>query len=266
MNILIPMAGAGKRFSDAGYPTLKPAIPTTDWRTGKELPMVVCATKDLSFATDDGSNLIYVIRNTREKVILEETILHTYPKAKLVYVENLTEGQACTCLLAEDIVNTDEELLIGACDNGMLYNKEKLLSEMKTCDAISFTYRNDESVLHNPNAYGWLKVDTDNFVTETSIKKAISDNPMNDHAITGAFWFKRGRDFVNAAEAMIAANDRVNGEFYVDLTLNYIIGMGLKVKVMEIYRYFGWGTPEDYERYQMTYRYWSEVIKGEKLL
>ena len=55
MNIIIPMAGAGQRFADEGYKISKPAIPTTDRRTGKEIPMVVCATKDLPYVQKDGT-------------------------------------------------------------------------------------------------------------------------------------------------------------------------------------------------------------------
>jgi bifunctional N-acetylglucosamine-1-phosphate-uridyltransferase/glucosamine-1-phosphate-acetyltransferase GlmU-like protein len=266
MNILIPMAGAGQRFADAGYSIIKPAILTIDWRTGGKLPMVVCAIRDLEFAEADGWDLTCVIRDTPERRFLEDTIRVSYPNADFIYVDKLTEGQACTCLLGRNIINNDEGLLIGTCDNGMLYNRERLLSEMNTCDAIAFTYRNDTAVCENPNAYGWLRIDGNNFVTETSIKKSISDNPMNDHAITGAFWFKRGRDFVTAAEKMIAANDRINGEFYVDLTLKYLMDAGLRVKAFEINRYLGWGTPEDYERYQNTYEYWRNFAKDENLL
>ncbi|NLG03823.1 MAG: nucleotidyltransferase, partial [Clostridia bacterium] len=59
-NIILPMAGAGKRFSDAGYRLSKPALPVYDRRTKSMLPMVVCAVKDLPFLEKDGDNLLLI--------------------------------------------------------------------------------------------------------------------------------------------------------------------------------------------------------------
>ncbi len=99
--ILIPMAGAGQRFADAGYTVHKPAIMTVDRATGQEKPMVVCATKDLPGVAADGSNVIYVDRNFHKTDGVEDAIRAWYPRAAFITVDHLTEGQACTCMLAE---------------------------------------------------------------------------------------------------------------------------------------------------------------------
>lgn len=141
MNIVIPMAGAGQRFVDGGYKTHKPSIPTIDRKTGTELPMVVCATIDLPNVLPDGSNVTYIDRVFHKNDGVEAEILKHYPKAEFITVENLTEGQACTCLLAKDKINNDEELLIAGCDNGMIMNNDKFNDLCKDCDVIVFTYR-----------------------------------------------------------------------------------------------------------------------------
>ena len=146
MKILIPMAGEGKRFSDAGYKLSKPIIPTIDRRTGKEYPMVVCATLDLPGLETDGNNLIYVDRDFHKKDGIEEKIKEFFPKANFITVDKLTEGQACTCLLAKEKINNNEELLIAGCDNGMIINQNKFEKMKKECDALVFTYRNNEAV------------------------------------------------------------------------------------------------------------------------
>lgn len=266
MNIIIPMAGAGKRFSDAGYKTHKPAIPTIDRRTGKELPMVVCATMDLPGVQPQGNNVIYIDRTFHKTEGVEEAILAHYPQARFITVDKLTEGQACTCLLAREFINNDEPLLIAGCDNGMVLDEDKFAQVADSADMLVFTYRHNEAVLKNPNAYGWMVVDEENNVTNISIKKAISDNPLNDHAVVATFWFKHGRDFVEAAEKMIVEDDRINGEFYVDEVTRHALDMGLKVKVFEIDRYLGWGTPQDYEEYMATLRYWRGFVQDEKFL
>ncbi|EEY35515.1 hypothetical protein [Pseudoleptotrichia goodfellowii] len=266
MNILIPMAGAGKRFSDKGYKLSKPVIPTIDRRTGNEYPMVVCATMDLPGIKSGGSNVIYVDREFHKKDGVESKIKQFYPKANFITVKELTEGQACTCLLAKEKINNSDELLIAGCDNGMVIDKKKFEKLKMETDVLVFTYRNNEAVLENPNAYGWVKVDENDNITGLSIKKAISDNPMNDHAIVATFWFKEGQIFVKAAEKMIKENERVNNEFYVDSVISHVIDLGYTAKVFEIERYIGWGTPKDYEEYQNTVKYWKEFVQSKGYL
>lgn len=256
MNILMPMAGAGKRFSDVGYPVLKPLIPTTERRDGKKSPMVVCAMRDVLECTDAESRQIFVIR-TDNAADIRVSLSEYFPKAEFIGVDHLTEGQACTCLLAKEYIDNEQPLFIAGCDNGMVFDRDEFRKAEDSAEVLVFTYRGHDSVLKNPNAYGWVITDgkTDK-VTGVSVKKAISDDPVNDHAIVASFWFRRGHDFVRCAEEMIAADDRVNGEFYVDKVIDYCLKNGLDTRVFEIDKYLGWGTPEDYENYEKTIEYW----------
>lgn len=267
MNIIIPMAGAGQRFADAGYKISKPAIPTTDRRTGKQYPMVVCATNDLPDVKEDGSNVIYIDRTFHKKDGVESEIRKHFSHAHFITVEELTEGQACTCMLAKEMINNDESLLIAGCDNGMVIDMDKYEKMTKECEVLAFTYRHNQAVLANPDAYGWMIVDEKtNKITGVSIKKAISDTPMEDHAIVATFWFKHGSDFVKATEKMIAENDRINNEFYVDEVMKHCLELGMDARVFEIDRYIGWGTPKDYEEYEATIRYWKEFTDSKGFL
>lgn len=261
MNILIPMAGAGQRFIDEGYTTHKPAILTIDRNTGEELPMVVCATKDLPGVAEKGANLIYIDRDFHKSDGVENIIQRYYPKSQFITIDYLTEGQASTCLLAKELIDNEESLLISASDNGMVFNEVTFNELTQETDAIVFTYRNNPSVLIKPSAYGWVDIDQDNNIKGVSVKKALSDNPMNDHAIVATFWFKTGHIFVEATEKMIQENDRINNEFYVDNVINHLISLGYRAKILEIDRYIGWGTPKDYEAYTKSYRYWEKFVE-----
>lgn len=263
MRIIIPMAGAGQRFADAGYKIHKPAIPTYDRRTGKKLPMVVCAVSDLPDVEPDGSNVIFIDRTFHREEGVEEEIKKYFPKALFINVDKLTDGQACTCLLAKDYLKSDEDVLIAGCDNGMIFDQQKFNDLIQNCDELVFTYRHNEAVLKNPAAYGWMKVDKDNNIVGASIKKAISDNPIEDHAVVATFWFRTAQLFIDATEKMISENDRVNNEFYMDEVVSHILDMGYKAKAFEIDRYIGWGTPKDYEEYQKTYEYWKGFLQEE---
>ena len=261
--ILIPMAGAGQRFADAGYTVHKPAIMTVDRATGQEKPMVVCATKDLPGVAADGSNVIYVDRNFHQTDGVEDAIRAWYPQAAFITVDHLTEGQACTCMLAEPYLDPEQALLIAGCDNGMDIDRDAFDALTKECDCIVFTYRHNEAVLANPNAYGWMIADADGNITGTSIKKAISDRPMEDPAVVATFWFRRAAVFIEATKKMIAENDRINGEFYVDQTVKHVLDLGYRAKIFDIDRYVGWGTPADYEGYQKTWNYFKAFL-GDK--
>lgn len=264
--VLIPMAGAGQRFADAGYRVHKPAIPTIDRYDGKEKPMVVCATKDLPGVAADGSNVIYVDRTFHREDGVEDAIRSYYKKAQFITIDRLTEGQACTCMLAKDYLDPEEELLIAGCDNGMDIDRAAFEEVKRTCDCVVFTYRHNEAVLQNPNAYGWMLTDGEGNITGTSIKKAISDTPMEDPAVVATFWFKKARVFMDATEKMIRENDRINGEFYVDQTVKHVLDLGYRAKIFDIDRYVGWGTPADYEGYQNTYAYFKTFLMQEGLI
>lgn len=261
--ILIPMAGAGQRFADAGYSVHKPAIMTVDRATGEEKPMVVCATADLPGVARNGSNVIYVDRTFHKADGVEEAIRAYYPKASFITIDHLTEGQACTCMLAKDRLNPEEPLLIAGCDNGMDIDRAAYEALQQECDCIVFTYRHNESVLPNPNAYGWMITDGEGNITGTSIKKAISDTPMEDPAVVATFWFRRAQIFLDATEKMISENDRINGEFYVDQVVKHVLDLGYRAKIFDIGRYVGWGTPADYESYQQTWKYFKEFMLKE---
>ncbi len=264
--ILIPMAGAGQRFADAGYRVHKPAIPTIDRYDGTEKPMVVCATKDLPGVAADGSNVIYVDRTFHREDGVEDAIRAYYEKAQFITIDRLTEGQACTCMLAKDYLDPEEELLIAGCDNGMDIDRAAFEETKRACDCIVFTYRHNEAVLQNPNAYGWMLTDEAGNITGTSIKKAISDTPMEDPAVVATFWFRKAKVFFDATEKMIRENDRINGEFYVDQTVKHVIDLGYRAKIFDINRYVGWGTPADYEGYQDTFAYFKAFLMREGLI
>lgn len=264
--VLIPMAGAGQRFAKAGYKVHKPAIMTIDRHDGEEKPMVVCATNDLPGVAADGSNVIYVDRTFHKEDGVEDAIRQYYAKAQFITVDHLTQGQACTCMLAEKYLDPEEPLLIAGCDNGMDIDAEAFHRLTKDCDCIVFTYRRNEAVIDNPNAYGWMIADEQGNITGTSIKKAVSDTPTEDPAVVATFWFRKAGIFLEATAKMIREDDRINGEFYVDQTIKHVLDLQYRAKIFDIDRYVGWGTPADYENYQKTYTYFKDFLKRENMI
>jgi dTDP-glucose pyrophosphorylase len=223
--------------------------------------MVVAATLDLPEVGN--SKIIYVDRDFHKKDGVEEEIKKFFPAAKFITIDNLTEGQASTCLLAKNYINNDEEVLIAGCDNGIVFDEKKFFEVKKTADVLVFTFRGNEAVMENPQAYGWVDADENSVVKAVSVKVPLSHNPLKDHAVVSAFWFRRGSDFVKNAEEMISQNDRINGEFYADQVIKYCLKNNLRVMAFEVAKYLCWGTPQEYKNYENTINYWRKFYQAE---
>jgi len=262
MIILIPMGGHGSRFSDAGYKTNKACIPVTDRHTGKKLPMIVCAMKDIHGIKNKKNTVICVDRKLHEKNGTEKKIKYFFPYTKFIH-DHVLLDQAFGCFLAREYLESDDQLFIGTCDNGFKYDKKKFLKLKKIFDVLMISHTNDENIRANPDAHSWANIKNKNQIKSISIKKTVSKNPMNDHATTGMFWFKKSNFFLKNLEKMIWNKDTYQGKYYVDKVLNYCIKSGLKVGYFDV-EYISWGTPYDYEIYEKTYSYWKKFLRKEK--
>ena len=237
---MIPMAGEGQRFVDAGYKTPKPLIDING------LPMVVRAAKNLPSA----DLWIFICRESHIKGAKIDSILtQHFPGAIILSADELTEGQASTCLIARDHLRADDQLTIGACDNAMVYDRKKFDVNLQSHDALIWTFRNNPAVLHSPQMYGWVSLDESSLVSGVSCKVPISDNPLSDHAVVGTFTFNRAGYFLECANEMINKNRRINNEFYLDVVLDECVLNGYNVSPFEIDDYICWGTPKDLEVY-----------------
>ena len=235
------MAGEGQRFIDAGYKIPKPLIKING------LPMVVRAAKSLPPA----DLWIFICREDHIKnFAIDRELLNYFSDAMILSVDHLTEGQVSTCLLARGHIFPDDQLTIGACDNAMVYHQKDYDKNIDMHDALIWTFRNNPSVLQNPNMYGWVQVDVSGKAKGVSCKAPISDQPMKDHAVLGTFSFKRVEHFLECADQMINKDRRVNNEFYLDVVMDEYSLNGYNVITLEVDDYICWGTPFDLEKYK----------------
>jgi dTDP-glucose pyrophosphorylase len=265
MIILIPMGGKGSRFSDAGYKINKACIPTTDRHTGEKLPMVICAMKDIPGINDPKNKIICVDRDFHETNGTEKVIQKFFPNTTFIH-DHVMLDQAFGCFLARELLQSKDELFIGACDNGFVYNEKEFDKAKSEFDVLMISHRNDDNIAQNPNAHSWAKLKPGLKELESiSLKKTVSGDPMVDHATTGMFWFKHASDFLVNLEKMIWKKDTLDGKYYVDKVLQYCIESELKVGYFDV-KYICWGTPIDYENYEKTISYWKEFAKQEGIL
>ena len=227
LNILIPMAGAGTRFQQAGYTFPKPLIEIN----GK--PMIQLVVENLNVE----ANFIFVVQKShREKYNLDSLLKIITDSPKIVEVDELTEGAACTALLAKEYIDNDSPLFFANSDQYVEWNSNEFFYKMteSPVDGSIVTFK-----ATHPK-WSFAKIDNNNIVTEVAEK-----NPISDNATVGFYYWKKGSNFVKYAEEMIKKNDRVNNEFYVCPVFNHAINDKKKILAYEIDKMFGLGTPED---------------------
>jgi NDP-sugar pyrophosphorylase family protein len=246
---LIPLAGKGQRFVDQGYKIPKPLIEVSGY------PMIVQAAKSLPPTQE---YRFVCLKSHLETSHLEATLKENFYNPTIKSLDKVTKGQACTCEQGLDNINPNQPLLIGACDNGMLWDQEKYqdLINDHTVDAVAWTFRHNISSKTKPEMYGWVKVDEKNYATHISVKKPISDDPYNDHAIVGTFYFRKAQYFIDALNHLYKHDITINNEFYVDSCMQSLLDLGKTVKIFEVNHYICWGTPNDLK----TFEYWQSFF------
>ena len=236
MNVLIPMAGAGSRFAQVGYSFPKPLIEVN----GK--PMIQVVLENLNIE----ANFTFVVRKEHyEKYSLQYLLTLIAPGCNIVQVDELTEGSACTTMLAKEFINNDDPLLLANSDQFMEWNSNECLYAFNAdgIDGGILTFK-----ATHPK-WSYAKVGEDGFVSEVAEKKPISDD-----ATVGVYYWKKGSDYVKYTEQMIEKDVRTNGEFYICPVFNEAIADGKKVRIKEIERMWGIGTPEDLSYFLEHYK------------
>lgn len=240
MQIIIPMAGRGQRFAEVGFKEPKPLIPLNG------VPMIRRVLDSLN--APQGSEFTFVTRrydnedhNWALNKALKDFVLEKDFIGHTVTIDYVTEGAACTCLLAKEYLDQSEPLCIFDCD--LIYHWGDQWWNFTRDDSIdggTACFKDD-----NP-ACSFLVEDHRGRVVRTAEKQVISNNRM-----VGSHYWALGADFVAAAEYNIKNNLRTNNEFYISPTWNYLIDVGRIIKPFHSLRemYSPVGTPKDLEAY-----------------
>mgnify|MGYP001456745768 FL=1 len=238
MNVLIPMAGRGSRFATQGYTFPKPLIDV------KGKPMIQVVTENLNIK----ANYTFIVQKEHyEKYSLQHLLNLIAPGCNIVQVDGITEGAACTTLLAKEFIDNDEPLLMANSDQFVEWDSNETL--------YAFTNGNcDGGIITFPATHpkwSYAKLGEDGYVSEVAEKK-----PISEHATVGIYWWAKGSDYVKYAEQMIEKDIRVNNEYYVCPVFNEAIGDGKKVRIKEIEKEGMWGigTPEDLNYFLEHYK------------
>lgn len=233
LNIILPIAGRGSRFAVEGYKLPKPLIPI------HEIPMIEIVVNNIK-PNCEHKFIFVALKEHLEHLGMEQTLRRIAPDCIIVPVNAVTEGAACTVLLAKEYINNEDELMIANSDQWVdidINSYLELLSQQNLDGLIMTMWADDPK-------WSFIGFDENGYVNNVVEKKVISNE-----ATVGIYNFKKGKDFVSAAEQMITQNIRVNNEFYVAPVYNTLINSGSKIIYYNIGKdkdgMYGLGIPED---------------------
>ncbi len=227
LNVLIPMAGSGSRFRDAGFTFPKPLIEVE----GK--PMIQVVVENLGL----DANFIFIVQKEHRKKYNLDSMLKLITKNyQIVEVDGLTDGAACTTLLAKELINNNNQLIIANSDQFVEWNPIKTMYYF-TSSKIDGGILTFEAT--HPR-WSFAKTNGENEVIEVAEK-----NPISNNATVGIYFWNKGSDYVKYCEQMISKKITTNNEYYVCPVYNEAIKDGKKIKIYNVNKMWGLGTPED---------------------
>jgi len=247
INIVVPMAGKGTTFTEAGYAFPKPLIDIN----GKT--MIEIVVRNLRPVLPH--RFIFIcMREHYEKYDLHNILKNaTNNQFEVVLVGGQTQGAACTVMLASHYINNDSEMIIANSDQYIDVNIDTFIDKARTkdCDGLIMTFQSSHP------KWSYARIDGEGKVLEVAEKVVISN-----HATVGIYYYKKGSDFISSTEAMIHKNIRHDNEFYVCPVFNELLLDGKNIFISEIdgVSMYGMGTPEELKSFV------EKVEKGSVLL
>lgn len=237
MNVLFPIAGLGKRFTEFGYSVPKPLVKVKN----KTLLEYSLGTLGL-----DGNYIVVVLKYENESFNREirDVIESVKPNSKIITIDSPTQGSSETCLYAKKFIDNEEELIVTNGDQYLNWDPQKFkahIAETKPDGCVS-TYDHKDFEIGKPSKYAFVSLDSNGYATKFQEKFAISQ-----HAMNGIHYWKNGRDFVRTVQMVIDHDIRVNGEHYLSSSYNFLINEGKKINTfkMQNQEYCSLGSPEE---------------------
>lgn len=247
--LLMPMAGLGKRFLDSGYETPKPLIKVSGGS------MVVRSVQALPLAKCNN----FVLRSDMEGASeVSKELAGTFENVKITSIAGVNDGQARS---VETALNTSDEtcdcfVVVGACDNAPLYSElqyEQLVTNSDV-DVVAWVARGHAGAARNPEMFGWV-IENQGAVQGVSVKKPL-DNPRADPIFIGTMTFRNKQVLKKCLDSLFSRDSKINGEFYLDSTIQDALDLGFSVRIFEVESYISWGTPNEFE----TFIYWQSCF------
>jgi len=255
MKIIIPMAGTGNRFVEKGYKDPKPLIRVNGKRIIEYILEMFDDTDEFVFICND---------NHLNTTNMREVLLQLKPNATIISIPEHKLGPVWTVKSAYEYINDNEEVIISYCDNPHIWDKAHFnewinIFKMDGC-VLTHTGFHPHTLSKTKMAFVKNIPDTA-YISEIKEKECYTDNPMNEHASTGMYYFRKGSDVKKYFDLAIERGVQYNGEYYVTLVYNLLIEDGLKVGYYDTPFVTVFGTPEEVENFEA----WATILKGKQV-
>lgn len=235
IRIVVPMGGEGRQFVERGYTFPKPLIEVAGQ------PLVELVVRNLT--PRQPHQFVFICRAEHvQRYALADVLRLVAPGCEIVTMNQPTAGALCSVLLGLEHLQHDEELLVANADQWIDVPIDRFIEAAR---AAAW----DGGIMTFPNTHprwSYARVEGPDVVA------VAEKQPISRHATTGVYYFRRGSDFVQAAERMLLKNASVGGEYYVAPVFNEYILRGARVGHFPIAatEMHGLGTPEELERFQ----------------
>ena len=249
--LIIPMSGVSKRFSDKGYQKPKFLLDIL----GK--PMINHVVEIFK----GWENILFVVNEDHlldEELKLFENLTSIAPNSKIFPIKPHKKGPAWAILQAKDVINLESPVVVNYCDFGCLLDVEALTSVINSdLDGTIITYSGFHPHMLRSTQFAYVKKDVEGFVIDIKEKESFTDNPMEEEASSGTYGFKSGKLLIDSILDQINSDFSFNSEYYISLTYKSLLKNNLKIKTQKIDYFMQWGTPEDFE----DFNFWSKSFQ-----
>jgi beta-phosphoglucomutase-like phosphatase (HAD superfamily)/dTDP-glucose pyrophosphorylase len=229
IKVLIPMAGEGSRFKNAGYRDIKPMIKINN------KTMIEIVAKNIGIKAE----YIFIVRKEDEDLYnIAKHISKHVKKSKVILQDGKLPGAACSSLLAKNLIDNNHHLVIANIDQyieddiGLIINN--FIS--KGVDGGILTFENTDPK--------WSYVKINDFGT---IDAVAEKNVISNEATCGVYFWNKGSDYIKYASKMIEKNIKTNNEFYICPVYNQAIEDQRLIISHKVKGMHGMGTPDDLE-------------------
>jgi len=238
MQYLIPAAGRGSRFADAGFEKPKPLIELHG------IPLIVWVLANFDYQSNDSINIV-VQRDSFDTLSLEKYFSTLPVKPNFIYLKEITDGAARTIMHATKFLDPNKPMIVANSD-------QYISADLQHYIKLASSQESDGCILTmkaTSNKWSYISVNKENRVCRVVEKKEISNR-----ATVGVYSWKQVKDFMSSFEDMVKANDKVNNEYYLAPTYNYMIKKGSVINYLNIgeveIEVHGLGTPEDLKKFE----------------
>jgi NDP-sugar pyrophosphorylase family protein len=253
MKVIIPMAGLGDRFISKGYVDPKPLIKVNDRRIIEYI---------LDMFPDEDEYIFICNEEHIKNANMSDILYSLKPNCKIVTMSQHKKGPVYTVKTIFDLINDDDEIIISYCDNPYLWDIENFKNHVKknNLDGCILTHTGFHPHTLSDTKMAFIK-ENDGIVNEIKEKECYTNNPMNEHASTGVYYFKKGEYVKKYFNKLIDLDLNYNGEYYVTLVYNLLIKNNLKVGYFDTDIVMVFGTPEEVSNFEA----WNIILSEKQI-